>query len=90
VWSEQVGAADYQMALQALSETAHELCLYVHLPFCAKACHYCGCNNAVTSKIEVVDAYLDRLEREVALVVDLLGRGRRVVQMHWGGARPTP
>ncbi len=91
VWSEQVGATDYRAALQALSETpdAQNLCLYVHLPFCAMACHYCGCNNAVTSKTEVVDAYLDRVAREVALVVDLLGRGRRVVQMHWGGGTPN-
>ncbi|MFQ3581924.1 MAG: oxygen-independent coproporphyrinogen III oxidase [Chloracidobacterium sp.] len=91
VWSDRFGATDYQTALRELSETpdAQDLCLYVHLPFCAMACHYCGCNNAVTSKTEVVDAYLDRVAREINLVVDLLGRGRRVVQMHWGGGTPN-
>lgn len=91
VWSERFGAEDYRAALRELADApdAADLCLYVHLPFCAMPCLYCGCNNAVTSKTEVVDAYLDRVAREIALVSDLLGGRRRVVQMHWGGGTPN-
>lgn len=91
VWSDRFGADDYRAALRELAaeSDAADLCLYVHLPFCAMACLYCGCNNAVTSKAEVVDAYLDRVAREIALVSDILGGRRRVVQMHWGGGTPN-
>ncbi len=91
VWRETFGAADYRGALSELAAApdAADLCLYVHLPFCAMACLYCGCNNAVTSKAKVVDAYLDRVAREIALVSDLLGGRRRVIQMHWGGGTPN-
>ncbi|MCS7079400.1 MAG: oxygen-independent coproporphyrinogen III oxidase [Chloracidobacterium sp.] len=91
VWSDTFGADDYRAALRELATApdAAELCLYVHLPFCAMACLYCGCNNAVTSKTEVVDAYLDRVAREIALIAALLDGRRRVVQMHWGGGTPN-
>ena len=41
------------------------LSLYLHLPYCVKRCHYCGCNAAVPDKRSDVDRYLDHLEREL-------------------------
>ncbi len=90
VWSRDFGERDY---LDALGELAgrpdDELSIYLHLPFCAKHCHYCGCNAVVTRDKEAVDAYLDRVEREVDRVVDVIGRARKVVQLHWGGGSPN-
>src|SRR5262249_2055835 len=65
------------------------LSLYVHLPFCRERCTFCGCNVIITQKPGVADAYLDDLEREVALVAARLGKRTRVVQYHWGGGTPT-
>ncbi len=89
-WTAPFGPADYQAALRDVAERPDEaLSLYVHLPFCASRCHYCGCNALVTRRNEVADAYLDRLERELGMVLETLGRGREVVQMHWGGGTPN-
>ncbi|NJO84195.1 MAG: oxygen-independent coproporphyrinogen III oxidase [Blastochloris sp.] len=66
VWDSQFDATDYQAALAEVARHPHEpLALYVHLPFCAERCHYCGCNATVTRRAPVVDGYLDRLEREM-------------------------
>ncbi|HET9940465.1 MAG TPA: oxygen-independent coproporphyrinogen III oxidase [Candidatus Eisenbacteria bacterium] len=65
------------------------LSLYVHLPFCRERCSFCGCNVIITQKPGVAGAYLDDLEREVALVAARLGKRTKVVQYHWGGGTPT-
>ncbi len=88
-WSDSFGAADWQAALADLAAEPHrEVSLYVHLPYCVKRCHYCGCNAAVPDSREDVDRYLDHLEQELDLLVSRVGR-RKVVQMHWGGGTPN-
>jgi len=90
VWSRDFGESDYLDALGELSgRPGDELSLYLHLPFCAKHCHYCGCNAVITRDKDAVDAYLDHVEHEVDRVVDVIGRGRRTVQIHWGGGTPN-
>ncbi len=89
-WSKEFGEADYLQALRDLTARPDEaLSLYVHLPFCAERCHYCGCNATVTNKEAVIDSYLDRLEREIHMVIDIIGSGRPVLQLHWGGGTPN-
>ncbi len=63
------------------------LSLYLHVPFCEAMCHYCGCHTKVTRKREPIDAYLDRLEAEIALVA-LATPARTVSMIHWGGGTP--
>jgi oxygen-independent coproporphyrinogen III oxidase len=63
--------------------------VYLHVPFCAKLCLYCGCHTTVARKYTPVAAYTDLLEREIALVGRHLGGRRRVVHVHWGGGTPT-
>jgi len=90
VWSAQFGESDYRAALAAVAARPDEtLSVYVHLPFCAERCAYCGCNATSTKHPHVVDAYLDRVERELSIVAPLLGERRRVVQLHWGGGTPN-
>jgi len=89
-WDTGFGEADYVDALDDVGEEpGRPLSVYVHLPFCGKRCYYCGCTAMVTHRPEVVDRYLDHLEREVEGVVDRIGIGRRVTQMHWGGGTPN-
>lgn len=80
VWQEHLGT---------LNGSKEPLALYVHLPFCASRCLYCGCNATVTTHVEVVDRYLLRLEREIAMLREAMGAGPRVVEMHWGGGTPN-
>jgi len=89
-WTEEFGEDDYQAALRELADRpAESFSIYTHLPFCAELCTYCGCNATVTGKSSVVDAYLDRVERELDIVTGVLGKGRRVQMLHWGGGTPN-
>jgi len=89
-WKQAFGETEYREALHELAtRPADELAIYVHVPFCAKGCHYCGCNMLVTHDKDEVTAYLDRLEHEIARVTEIIGTGRRVVQLHWGGGTPN-
>ena len=75
--------------LNALAQTTAPLALYVHLPFCASRCFYCGCNATVTTRAEVVDRYLSRLDHELAMVSESIGARPYVSEMHWGGGTPN-
>jgi oxygen-independent coproporphyrinogen III oxidase len=90
VWKKEFGQNEYLLALQELAQKPDdELAIYLHLPFCAKHCHYCGCNALVTREKGAVDQYLDLVEREIKMVTDVIGTKRKVVQIHWGGGTPN-
>ncbi|MBL0405113.1 oxygen-independent coproporphyrinogen III oxidase [Microvirga aerilata] len=74
-----------------LAELARDapVSLYLHVPFCAELCLYCGCNTAVTRSYKAVAAYVDCLEREVELVTKHLPGRLDVSHIHWGGGTPT-
>ncbi|MCU0636092.1 MAG: oxygen-independent coproporphyrinogen III oxidase [Gemmatimonadaceae bacterium] len=88
-WQTPIDGSSYRDVLRTVGGDEEPLALYVHLPFCASRCTYCGCNATVTQRPEVVSAYLDRLDRELAMIEAELGHGRRVQQMHWGGGTPN-
>lgn len=84
------GPRDDSLARLALSSLdSRPLSLYVHVPFCRKLCLYCGCNMMVTRSQELVERYLQALDREVAQVASLLPARCPVVQVHLGGGTPT-
>lgn len=82
-------------ALRAVARRSNEapiprqLSLYVHVPYCRSPCFYCGCNRVISRDAEKGQRYLDRLQREVALVAPLFDRDREVVQLHLGGGTPN-
>lgn len=89
-WEQEFGENEYREALVELADRpADELAIYLHLPFCAKACHYCGCNMLVTRDKGAVQTYLDRVEKELERVTEIIGTGRKVAQFHWGGGTPN-
>ena len=62
--------------------------IYIHIPFCAELCLYCGCHTTVARGYAPVAAYLDLLEREISLAGQITGR-RKINHVHWGGGTPT-
>ncbi len=82
-----VGADTYASWLEALRENA-TLSLYLHVPFCAQLCLYCGCHTKVTLRRAPIESYAGRLSGEIALIAEKVGR-RRVTHMHWGGGTPS-
>jgi oxygen-independent coproporphyrinogen III oxidase len=88
-WTDAFGPAQYVDHLARAEAQQGPLSIYVHLPFCQEMCRFCGCNVIATHDRTRADAYLDVLEKEVALVAAKLPRRRTVTQLHWGGGTPT-
>ncbi|WP_201861921.1 oxygen-independent coproporphyrinogen III oxidase [Microvirga soli] len=63
--------------------------LYLHVPFCAELCLYCGCNTVVTRGYKAVASYVECLEREIELVASRLPGRLDASHIHWGGGTPT-
>lgn len=87
-FSADVSADTYTAWLEALPAEA-PLSIYLHVPFCAELCLYCGCHTTVVRRYEPIAAYVDLIRREIALVADCLGDRRPVTHIHWGGGTPT-
>ena len=90
-FTEAVGPADL---LQQIERTNQEpipapLSLYVHLPFCASACFYCGCNRIISRNETRRAEYLDLIEGEIGLLAAHLDTDRPVMQIHFGGGTPN-
>lgn len=65
------------------------LSLYVHIPFCNTLCFYCACNKVITKDFSKAAVYVDYVIKELEMQAALLGDGRRVEQLHFGGGTPT-
>ncbi|WP_242123512.1 oxygen-independent coproporphyrinogen III oxidase [Sphingobium sp. Sx8-8] len=84
----EVGAADLSARLEGVERDA-ALSLYVHIPYCHDICWYCGCNTGAANRSQRLAAYVEALEREIALVAGRLkGRGR-VRRIAFGGGSPN-
>lgn len=81
-----VGASTYAGWLGTLAPDA-TLSLYLHVPFCAELCRYCGCNTKVVRRQQPVDAYAALLTREIELLA--AHAAGKVTSIHWGGGTPS-
>ena len=63
--------------------------LYIHVPFCAQLCWFCGCHTTATSNSAPLEAYADTVLREIELLAAAAGRRLAVRHIHWGGGTPT-
>ena len=88
-WTDAFKADAYAGHLARADREQGPLSVYVHLPFCREMCRFCGCNVVATHDRSRADAYLELLEKEVALVTERIPHRRVVSQLHWGGGTPT-
>lgn len=63
--------------------------LYIHIPFCSKACHYC--NFHFSTSLHRKDAFLDALEKEITQphLPDKLVVERNIDTVYFGGGTPS-
>ncbi len=81
---------DYVQWLKASNhEATQNISIYIHIPFCPKICHYCGCNTHLTRDTNKMRVYVDALKKEILMVKQYLDPGRKVAQVHWGGGTPN-
>lgn len=88
-----IGAPDQAEFLSTLAACSGQfdsgISAYVHLPFCPSRCPSCDHQASVTHEPERIDAYLDMLEREAALLGEAAGRGHPLLHLHVGGGTPN-
>ena len=83
----EIDAATYAGWLKALPEGA-PVSLYLHVPFCAELCWYCGCHTTAVRSRAPLDAYADMMLAEIDLVAAAIGRRLPAAHVHWGGGTP--
>ena len=89
-FDERFDAIEYRARLtEAAALPGEPLSLYVHLPFCAEQCWYCGCTMIAAKSYSLATRYLDYLACEIDLLAAGLGERRGLAQLHWGGGTPT-
>ncbi len=84
-----VAEAAYTAAVAATNATAGPVSVYVHVPFCASPCFYCGCTRIITRNTAAAANYLTYLNEEIRLRGAQLEGARVVDQLHFGGGSPT-
>jgi len=66
-----------------------QISLYLHVPFCRRLCWFCACRTQGTLSDRPVQAYLETLKAEIAMLGALLPPGVTLSRLHWGGGTPT-
>jgi oxygen-independent coproporphyrinogen-3 oxidase len=87
-FSSKVAALEFGEGLRQLSP-AQALSLYVHIPFCAQMCWYCGCNTKATRNTQTIETYVQHLKTEILMVAALVPGDRPLAHIHWGGGSPN-
>ncbi len=62
--------------------------VYVHVPFCTQRCGYCNFA-LIAGRQDLVDSYLQALEREVATTLKSFPRPLEIETLFFGGGTPT-
>jgi oxygen-independent coproporphyrinogen III oxidase len=79
--------------IQAIKNSNRQLpesiSLYIHIPFCPRLCHFCGCNTSIFKSRDFIERYISCIIAEMRTVSALLDKKRLVSQIHWGGGTPN-
>ncbi len=87
-FSNDVGADHFTDWVRAIAPGA-SISLYIHVPFCRRLCWFCACRTQGTQSDRPVQAYLETLKSELALLKQALPQGVTLNRLHWGGGTPT-
>jgi oxygen-independent coproporphyrinogen-3 oxidase len=87
-FTQSVAVADQRRWLGAI-DPAEAVSLYLHVPYCRELCLYCGCNTKKALRDDVIAAYREALEREIALLAESVTGRLRIARLHWGGGTPS-
>ncbi|WP_346855948.1 oxygen-independent coproporphyrinogen III oxidase [uncultured Draconibacterium sp.] len=89
-FSSEFNSDDYSEWLkQSNDEATQNISIYIHIPFCPKICHFCGCNTHLTRDTNKMQVYVEALKKEILMVKNHLNPNRKVSQVHWGGGTPN-
>lgn len=87
-FSQKITSETYGKYLHEI-EDGSSLSLYIHIPFCAKLCWFCGCATAIVNHYQPIADYLEFLLKEIAMVAAKANKNAVVSHIHFGGGSPT-
>src|SRR5437588_12264253 len=72
------------------AERGTPLCIYIHIPFCRKRCHFCYFKVYTDKDSSEIKAYIDALLKELAIYAakPFIG-GRKPNFIYFGGGTPS-
>lgn len=83
-------ADDYkQSIIDSNNEEPGNISIYIHIPFCPRLCHFCGCNTGIAKGKNHIERYVNALIKEINAVSLLIDKKRTITQVHWGGGTPN-
>ena len=68
---------------------ADPVSLYLHVPFCARLCWYCGCNTRAVNSHQPIGDYVNLLLAELDMLSDALPGRLKASAVHLGGGTPN-
>ena len=83
-----VGEAQYAASLGRI-DASDPVSLYVHIPFCAEMCLFCGCHTYITKREDRIRDYIDSLIREMEITASHAPQKLRMSHLHFGGGTPN-
>ncbi len=63
--------------------------LYLHIPFCARLCWYCGCNTRAVNSHQPIGDYVQLMLSELAMLQGALPGRLKADAIHLGGGTPN-
>jgi len=78
-----------EQIIRSNDQQPQNMSFYVHIPFCPRLCHFCGCNTGISQKEDTIRRYVDAVISEIKTVAKYLDKDRRLSQIHWGGGTPN-
>lgn len=84
---------DEQVFIKAIEASnsgwPQNISIYIHIPFCTKMCHFCGCNTHFSRDKDKMRTYIEAVKKEILMMKRMLNPTRKVSQVHWGGGTPN-
>ena len=75
---------------ERISDPANPLAVYINVPFCTTACSFCHYRpNLRFGNDSVPSDYLEALQRQWTMILDLFPAGRPLVSLYLGGGTPS-
>ena len=83
-----VTASTYRQWLSELPAN-DPVSLYLHIPFCARLCWYCGCNTRAVNSHQPIGDYVRLMLAELDLLAEALPARLKASAVHLGGGTPN-
>jgi len=87
-FSADISASDVRKWITEIPRNT-QISLYIHIPFCRRLCWFCACRTQGLPNLSPLAGYIERLEKELALIKSSLPKGVSLGHLHLGGGTPT-